>query len=124
VTRPADRRAEQPLPAFLHLAGAVEAPSRFAAGPALWVDGTEVLHRDGQTTYDIRLTRQIIRELRPRLVAADAVTLRRSPSADWLEVSCTSHKERALVLELAQLAVDAHRDRRPPTSAVRRSRRG
>ena len=50
----------------------------FGAGPALSVDGKEVLHRDADNSYDLRLTRAVIRELKGSLLDDQRVRFRRS----------------------------------------------
>jgi len=90
---------------LLTIPGSVVAPSSFVDGPALWVNGKEILHRDADGPYDIRLTRSVIRSYRDRLRADSRIILRRSSSSDWIEVI---GDDVSLVVELATLAVAAH----------------
>ncbi len=86
----------------------MESDSAFCDGPALWVNGKEVLHSDGADTYDVRLTRQLIGEMRPRLRADQRIRLRPSTSSDWIEVVLEADSDESLLVELAALAVAAH----------------
>jgi hypothetical protein len=88
--------------------GVHEARSSFADRLALWVDGTEVAHWDEHETLDIRLTRAVIRARRQELRADPRVRLRRSSSADWLEIGVRSPGHQAFALELLQVAMAAH----------------
>ena len=75
------------LPAALAaIEGVDEGESAFRDGPALWVNGKEIAHFDGPDVVDIRLTAAVIRSRRAELREHPSVTLRRSSSADWLEV--------------------------------------
>jgi hypothetical protein len=77
-------------------------------GPALWVDGKEVLHVDAGGSYDVRLTRAVIRELKGSLSGDPRVRFRPSPGSDWVEVSCTSPADEPFLAELVALAVRPH----------------
>jgi Family of unknown function (DUF5519) len=90
------------------LEGAELGESMFGAGPALWVDGKEVLHRDADNSYDLRLTRAVIRELKGSLLDDQRVRFRRSTGSDWVEVNCMSVADEPFLAELVALAVRAH----------------
>ena len=75
-------------------------PSQFHGEPALWIDGREFLHTDGEERVEIRLTQRLIRDLHDVRAAARAYT------SDWVVVDAA---ERDLVLELARRAADANR---------------
>jgi hypothetical protein len=86
---------------------------------AYFVNGTQVANPfDGG--IELRLTRKVISAHRPRLKEDPRVTLRRSGS-DWLGVAIDA--DLAFVLELAELAAEAHRPppgvtaKPPPTGA-------
>ncbi len=110
--------------------GVLESPSAFGTDEdiAYWVNGKEIAHWDRDGSIDIRLTRRGISERRAELKADDRVLLRRS-SSDWLQVRCDSRRDVALVLELFEAAVSAHRapggqsPKLPPSGAKLESRR-
>ena len=64
--------------------GAYEKPSQFSSVDALWVDGREIARVDPQdatgVAYDVRLTKQVIRDRRAALHTDPRVTLRPSTS--------------------------------------------
>ncbi len=101
----------------------------FRHGPALWVNGKEILHPDAPGRFDVRLTRRVIRELKDRLVADERVRLRPSASSDWLEVEVRCADDEMFLRELAELTVAAHRPSPeatslpPPTGAALARRR-
>jgi hypothetical protein len=88
--------------------GIVESPSMFGPGNAFWCNGKEVTHFDGPDVVDLRLTRSVIRELRPVLRNDRRVELRKSGS-DWIEVHVSTSDDLAFVAELAERAAAAHR---------------
>lgn len=94
---------------LLAIDGVVESPSMFSDRPALWMNGKEIAHRDADGSYDIRLTRQVIRQMRDQLRAEPHVRLRASSSSDWVEVEVTDANGEELVVELVRAAADAHR---------------
>lgn len=88
--------------------GAYEARSTFKDTSALWANGTEVAHWDDDGTLDIRLTRAVIREHRVEWRSDRRIEMRRSSSADWLEVHVEDPADEAFALELLRLALTAH----------------
>ena len=88
--------------------GAYEKPSQFSDVDALWVDGIEIAHVEAQdatgVAYDVRLTRQVIRDRRAALRTDPRVTLRPSTSADWLTLRVCAPEDRTLLKELLRLA--------------------
>jgi hypothetical protein len=86
----------------------VESPSMFGPGNAFWCNGKEIAHFDSGDVFDIRLTRAVIRELRPVLRDDSRVELRKSTS-DWIEVHVASSDDLDFVIELAERAAAAHR---------------
>lgn len=88
--------------------GVTESASSFEDRPALWVNGTEVVHEDAGGAYDVRLTRNVIRARRDRLRSDDRVRLRASSSSDWIEVQVASRADEDLLVELVRAAVAAH----------------
>lgn len=89
----------------------VAGPSVFAdddATRAYWIGGKQIANLLDADRVEIRATKAVIRELRPRLKADPRVELRRNPS-DWLTVRVGSADDVALVVELTVAAADAHR---------------
>jgi len=83
--------------------------SAFQSGDAYWVNGKEVLHFDAEDVIDLRLTQAEIRGRRPALRSDPRVNLRRSSSADWLEVRFAEPDDVDFVIELVKAAAAAHR---------------
>jgi hypothetical protein len=105
------------LPArLLEVEGVEESPSMFGDKPALWVNGREIAHADAPGVYDVRLTRRVVSELRPRLKADPRVQLRPSTS-DWVSVTVAGEKDDDLLAELVERAAAAHRPSPGRTSA-------
>ena len=96
------------VPLLRRIDGVVESPSAFGAGDAYWCNGTEIAHFDSADVVDLRLTRSVIRELRPALRDDARVQLRKG-SSDWIEVRVTASSDIAFVVELAERAAAAHR---------------
>jgi hypothetical protein len=92
----------------LGIDGVVESPSMFGAGNGFWCNGKEIAHFDSDDVVDLRLTRSVIRELRPTLHGDERVTLRKSGS-DWIEIRVSSDHDIDFVVELAERAAAAHR---------------
>jgi hypothetical protein len=88
--------------------GVVESDSAFGAGDAFWCNGKEIAHFDSADVVDLRLTKAVIRELRPALREDNRVELRKG-SSDWVEVRLASKEDIAFVVELAERAAAAHR---------------
>ena len=79
---------------------------------AYFVDGTQVAHeRDG--ALSLRLTRKVISAHRADLKADDRVELK--SGSDWINVHAAGPADDDFVLDLAQLAADAHRPQQPVT---------
>jgi hypothetical protein len=100
--------------ALLAVDGVEEAASRYKDTPALWVNGTEIAHFEGDDVVDLRLTRTVIRERRAELRTHPSVRLRRSGSSDWLELWVRTVEDEALLADLFEAAAAAHRS--PPGS--------
>jgi len=97
------------LPSWLwKIEGADRGEAMFGGGAAVWVDGREILHRDADGRFDLRLTRQAIRELRPRLGADPRVRLRASTSSDWIDLEVPTVDDETLLRELVRRAVAEH----------------
>lgn len=88
--------------------GVVEHPSAFGPGNAFWCNGKEIAHFDSPDVVDLRLTRAVIRELRPALRDDVRVELRKSGS-DWVELRIGSEDDIEFVVGLAERAAAAHR---------------
>ncbi|MEZ0230371.1 MAG: luciferase family protein [Planctomycetota bacterium] len=79
--------------------------SKFSEAPAYFADGKELLHFHGDAAVDLRLGRKLIRARREELKTDERVELRKSSSADWVEVSMSSKKDVAFVVELVRAAL-------------------
>jgi Luciferase len=102
--------------------------SAFGDEDAYWVNGKEVLHFDAPDVVDVRLTRAEIRIRRQELREDSRVQLRRSSSADWIEVRFATAADVDFVVQLAEVSAAAHRARdgstaRPPPSGADLERR-
>jgi hypothetical protein len=119
--RKSARQSREPEPLLAQLAaieGVVEAESAFKAGPGLWVNGKEIAHFEDEEVIDIRLTAPLIRARRADLREHPSVTLRRSSSADWVEVRVRRTEDEQLVVELVKDAALAHAAPSYPSSHV------
>jgi hypothetical protein len=102
--------------------GVIEGESAFKDGPALWVNGKEIAHFEGERAIDLRLTRAEIRARRAELTADPRVSLR-SASSDWITVEFADPRDEDFVRELTEIAAAAHRPgdggpgRLPPAGA-------
>lgn len=94
----------------------------FSDRPALWVNGKEIAHRDADGNYDVRLTRQVIRQMHDRLRTEPHVHLRSPSTSDWVEVEVTDADDETLLVELVAIAALAHCP--PPGTAARRPPQG
>jgi hypothetical protein len=114
-------RRSRPEPLLVRLAaidGVEEGESAFKAGPGLWVNGKEIAHFDDEEVIDIRLTAPLIRARRAELRELPSVTLRRSSSADWVEVRVRGTDDEQLVVGLVKDAALAHAAPSYPPSHV------
>lgn len=102
---PVARRIRKRL---LALDGVLESPGIFEEGDALWVNGKEVGYftEDGEL-LGLRLTKGEISARRSVLKNDLRVMLK--PSSNWLHVRISKQSDVAFALELASIAVDAHR---------------
>jgi hypothetical protein len=75
-------------------------PSQFHGEPALWIDGREFVHTQGDRWIEVRLTGKLINRL------DDERAMRRSRSSDWVMVEA-QHAD--LIVELARQALEANR---------------
>jgi hypothetical protein len=109
VTDPADGPLPNELPTGLaDISGVSIGQSAFVSGPAVWAGGKEICHRDASGGFDVRLTRALIKKLKPTLVGDARVTLRRSSASDWLEVTCSGADDDVLLRDLVERAAAAH----------------
>ncbi len=90
--------------------GVIESESAFKDGPALWANGKEIAHFEGERAIDLRLTRAEIRARRADLRADPRVSLR-SSSSDWITVEFSGLRDEAFVRELTEIAAAAHQPR-------------
>ncbi len=100
----------------------------FSDRPGLWVNGKEIAHEDDAGTYDVRLTRQVIRQMRDRLRADSRLQPRASASSDWVEVEVADADAEDLLVELVTAAAAAHHppsgtNLRPPPEGEELARR-
>ncbi len=116
------RMSDRLMRELCRIDGVIEGESAFKDGPALWVDGKEIAHLEGERSIDVRLTRAQIRARRADLRADPRVILR-SASSDWITVEFADQRDEAFVRELTEIAAAAHRrsdggpGRLPPTGA-------
>jgi hypothetical protein len=96
--------------------GVLESQSRYKPELAYWVNGTEIAHFETDTLLDVRLTRAVIRSLRPTLRTDPAVTLRPATS-DWLTVDISGPDGLDRAVHFVGLAATAHRA--PPGATPR-----
>jgi hypothetical protein len=78
-------------------------------GNALWVDQREIMHFHSDDVVDVRVTRREIAARRSEFAADDRVTLRKSTSADWLEIEMRSEADVDFVLGIIRIAAEANR---------------
>src|SRR4029453_10748107 len=110
--------------------GADEGSSVFAEDDtwrALWVNGKQITNFRSDDVIEVRLTKKAISAERGRLKADPRVELRKN-SSDWLKVRYSRPADIALVRELVEIAVEAHRappgtSSRPPPSGSDLARR-
>jgi sugar phosphate isomerase/epimerase len=108
--------------------GLVESPSIFGPEDAFWCNGKEIAHFHGADVVELRLTKAVIRELRPLLRADDRVTLRKGTS-DWIEVRVVATSDIDFLVDLAERAAAVHRAsaeetaKPPPTGSELERRR-
>jgi hypothetical protein len=81
------------------LPGVEVEPSQWTGGPAVWIDGREIVHAHDEW-IEIRLTGRLINRL------DDERALRRARTSDWVMVDAA---ERELIVDLARQAVEANR---------------
>ena len=94
---------EELLSRLGRLPGAEVAPSQRTGGPALWIEGREIVHAH-DPWIEIRLTAKLIDRL------DDDWVLRRARASDWVMVD---QGERDLILDLATRAATANRAGQP-----------
>jgi hypothetical protein len=107
---------------LLEIPGVEEGENSWGDDTALWVNAKQManFHRDG--TLEIRLTRRVIRELRPRLKNDSRVVLR--GSSDWVGFVVDSAADFDFLVEIATRAAqeylpgDGAAPRPPPTGAA------
>jgi Family of unknown function (DUF5519) len=103
---------------LLAIDGVVERGSMFSGRSALWVNGKEIAHRDPDGAYDVRLTRQVILQMRDRLREDPRMRLRPSSSSDWVEVRVSQPRDEDLLVELVSVAATAHRPQPGPAGGT------
>jgi hypothetical protein len=93
--------------AMLPLGPVQERRSRYAAKPALFVDGREIAHLEAPGVIDLRITGSGWSQVRERFRTDPAV--RRDPSRrDWLELVLGSAADIDRLTELLTVAVTAN----------------
>lgn len=103
----ADPLWEAFVEAVLSHGAAVEASSRFADKPALFVAEREIAHYDGDGVVDVRVTAEGWDDL-PEEVREDP-TVRRQRRRDWAEVHLTEPAELDRLGPLIAAAVEHNR---------------
>ena len=102
---PVARKARKGL---LALDGVLESPGIFGVDDAFWVNGKEIGYfTGGGAVLGLRLTKREISARRAALKADPRVELK--SSSDWLHVRISKQSDTAFALELAGVAVEAHR---------------
>ena len=81
------------------LPGVEEAPSQFNGSSALWVDGREIFHVDGNEV-EVRLTRKLIRQI------DDPDVVERTRTSDWVVLPAADEEK---IVELTRRAIEANR---------------
>jgi hypothetical protein len=79
----------------------------FGTEDAWWCNGKEIAHLDAPGVIDVRLTKALIREMRPALREDRRVVLRRAAS-DWIEVRYGT-ADLSFVVDLVGQAAGVHR---------------
>jgi hypothetical protein len=80
-----------------------EGPSTFGNKDiAYFVGGKQVAHFHGSRSIDIRLTKEIIKEVSSELAKVKVIP--RKSASDWVEIALTSKAENDLIIELIQRA--------------------
>jgi hypothetical protein len=108
--------------------GVIESDSMFGEEMAYWVNGKEVAHFHGDRAVELRLTRSVIRALKPALRDDPRVQLRTS-SSDWIVLSFESAEDIDFIVGLAERSAEVHRPplgvpaSLPPTGAELARRR-
>ncbi|MCI4361252.1 MAG: DUF5519 family protein, partial [Thermoplasmata archaeon] len=83
-------------------------PSRFGDRYSYFVGTREIAHFHGDGRMDVRLTRQVIRDLKKKDVL-DPRVLTRGPAADWATVPIDDDASTLdLALEMVDIAMDAN----------------
>jgi hypothetical protein len=93
---------------LLALDGVVESEGAFGDGDAFWVNGKQIAQFHGEDAIELRITRAGWGTHRDRL-KPDARVRRHGASSDWIDVRFASAGDVAFVLEMAEIAVSAHR---------------
>lgn len=110
------------------LDGVMESPGTFNDEDAFWVNGKEIAHFHGEHAIELRLTRKEIGARRTALREDPRIELRAGAS-DWITALFASMRDVAQVLDLAEVAAQAHRPPRgvpakpPPLGAALERRR-
>ena len=87
--------------------GLVGRQSRYGHGTAYFTGGREIAHFHGETRMDVRLTREVIRQLKSE-GGLDQRIRTRGPSADWVEVHVERRGDITYALSLVEEAVRAN----------------
>ena len=99
-------------------------PSAWTRRPAFFLDGREICHFHAPRELDVRLTRIVLRDLRP-MVEADPRLKPRPNRSDWVALRITNDYDLEFACELFHLAYHANigdlRLRRIHTAESRRS---
>ena len=92
---------------LLAIPGVRRRRSRWGVEPAYYLGEREVahFHRDGR--LDVRLTKELLREMRSSGGPDPRVRVR-GPSADWAAVTASDPSDIALIVELVEDAVRAN----------------
>ena len=81
--------------------------SRYADGPSYFVGPREVAHWHKDGSLDVRLTSEVVRELK-KTNTLDPRVRTRGPSAQWVKLPVRDASDAPLAARLAELAVRAN----------------
>ena len=104
------------------LDGVVVNEGAFSPGPAIWVGRRRAAHFDGDDKLDVRLTKQLISELR-----SDVRVALRPGNSDWIDITIANESDCSFAEGIVHLTIEANRSTAtagpPPTGAELDQRR-
>jgi hypothetical protein len=91
---------------LLEIPGIEEGANSWGDDLALWVNGKQMANFTSDGSLEVRLSRAIIRELKPGLQNDARVTLR--GSSDWVSLAMPSEEDFDFVVEMARRAAEVY----------------